>query len=77
MNNLPMTLSLALLRDATIHYKLIAASIHRLSIPLDVPEVKHSPLFIRIRAIGKAALRGTQSIVSAVTQPWSRHTHQH
>lgn len=33
MNNLPMTLSLALLRDATIHYKLmlIAASIHRLS----------------------------------------------
>ena len=30
-NNLPMTLSLALLRDATIHYKLIAASIHRLS----------------------------------------------
>jgi hypothetical protein len=27
MNNLPMTLSLALLRDATIHYKLIAASI--------------------------------------------------
>ena len=31
MNNLPMTPSLALLRDATIHYKLIAASIHRLS----------------------------------------------
>ena len=26
-----MTLSLALLRDATIHYKLIAASVHRLS----------------------------------------------
>lgn len=58
-----------------------------LEYPLDVPEVKHSPLFIRIRAnsplfiriraIGQAALRGTQSIVSAVTQPWSRHTHQH
>ena len=31
MNNLPMTPSLALLRDVTIHYKLIAASIHRLS----------------------------------------------
>lgn len=76
MNNLPMTLSLALLRDATIHYKLIAASIHRLS-TLVVPEVKHSPLFTRIRAIGKAALRGTRSIVSAVTRPWSRHTHQH
>ena len=44
---------------------------------LDVPEVKHSPLFTRIRAIGKAALRGTRSIVSAVTRPWSRHTHQH
>lgn len=29
-----MTLSLALLRDATIHYKLIAASVHRLSIHL-------------------------------------------
>ena len=34
MNNLPMTLSLALLRDVTIHYKLIAANIHRLSIHL-------------------------------------------
>lgn len=34
MNNVPMTLSLALLRDATIHYKLIAANIHRLSIHL-------------------------------------------
>lgn len=31
MNNLPMTLSLALLWSATIHYKLIAANIHRLS----------------------------------------------
>ena len=31
MNNLPMTLSLALLRDATIHYRPIAANIHRLS----------------------------------------------
>lgn len=31
MNNLPMTPSLALLRSAAIHYKLIAASIHRLS----------------------------------------------
>lgn len=31
MNNLPMTLSLALLWSATIHHKLIAASIHRLS----------------------------------------------
>ena len=79
MNNLPMTPSLALLRDVTIHYKLIAASIHRLSTHLmcDVPEVKHSPLFIRIRAIGKAALRGTRSIVSAVIRPWSRHTPQH
>ena len=48
-----------------------------LEYPLDVPEVKHSPLFIRIRAIGKAALRGTRSIVSAVTRSWSRHTHQH
>lgn len=48
-----------------------------LEYPLDVPEVKHSPLFIRIRAIGKAALRGTRSIVSAVIRPWSRHTHQH
>jgi len=48
-----------------------------LEYPLDVPEVKHSPLFIRICAIGKAALRGTRSIVSAVTRSWSRHTHQH
>ena len=31
MNNLPMTLSLALLRDAMIHYKPIAANIHRSS----------------------------------------------
>lgn len=44
-----------------------------LEYPLVVPEVKHSLLFTRIRAIGKAALR----IVSAVTRPWSRHTHQH
>ena len=48
-----------------------------LEYPLVMPEVKHSPLFTRIRAIGQAALRGTQSIVSAVTRPWSRHTHQH
>ena len=48
-----------------------------LEYPLVVPEVKHSPLFTRIRAIGKAALRGTRSIVSAVIRPWSRHTHQH
>lgn len=48
-----------------------------LEYPLDVPEVKHSQLFTRIRAIGKAALRGTRSIVSAVTRSWSRHTHQH
>ena len=31
MNNLPMTLSLALLRNAATHYRPIAASIHRLS----------------------------------------------
>lgn len=48
-----------------------------LEYPLDVPEVKHSPLFTRIRAIGRAALRGTRSIVSVVTRSWSRHTHQH
>lgn len=50
-----------------------------LEYPLVVPEVKHSQLFTRIRAIGKAALRGTRSIsiVSAVTRSWSRHTHQH
>lgn len=44
-----------------------------LEYPLVVPEVKHSLLFTRIRAIGKAAFR----IVSAVTRLWSRHTHQH
>lgn len=44
---------------------------------LDVPEVKHSQFFTCIRAIGQAALRGIRSIVSAVTRPWSRHTHQH
>lgn len=48
-----------------------------LEYPLVVPEVKYSQLFTRIRAIGKAALCGTRSIVSAVTRPWSRHTHQH
>ena len=31
MNNLPMTLSLALLRNAATHYRPIAANIHRLS----------------------------------------------
>ena len=31
MNNLPMTPSLALLRNAATHYKLIAANIHRSS----------------------------------------------
>ena len=79
MNNLPMTPSLALLRSAATRYRPIVASIHHPSLeyPLVVPEVKHSLLFTRIRAIGKAALRGTRSIVSAVTQPWSRHTHQH
>lgn len=48
-----------------------------LEYPLVVPEVKHSRFFTRIRAIGQAALRGTRSIVSAVTRSWSRHTHQH
>lgn len=48
-----------------------------LEYPLVMPEVKHSPLFTCIRAIGQAALRGTRSIVSAVIRPWSRHTHQH
>jgi len=48
-----------------------------LEYPLDVPEVKHSLLFTCIRAIGKAALRGTRGIVSALTPPWSHHTHQH
>jgi len=48
-----------------------------LEYPLVVPEVKHSRFFTRIRAIGQAALRGTWSIVSAVTRSWSRHTHQH
>ena len=48
-----------------------------LEYPLDVPEVKHSLLFTCIRAIGKAALRGTRGIVSVLTQPWSHHTHQH
>ena len=48
-----------------------------LECPLVVPEVKRSQFFTCIRAIGKATLRGTRSIVSAVTQPWSHHTHQH
>lgn len=48
-----------------------------LECPLVVPEVKHSQFFTCIRAIGQAALRGTRSIVSAVTRSWSRHTHQH
>lgn len=48
-----------------------------LECPLVVPEVKRSQFFTRIRAIGRAALRGTRGIVSVLTQPWSRHTHQH
>ena len=48
-----------------------------LEYPLVVPEVKPSPLFTRIRAIGQAALRGTRGIVSVLARPWSRHTHQH
>lgn len=48
-----------------------------LEYPLVVPEVKRSQFFTCIRAIGKAALRGTRSIVSVLARPWSRHTHQH
>ena len=48
-----------------------------LEYPLVVPEVKRSRFFTRIRAIGRAALRGTRGIISVLTQPWSRHTHQH
>ena len=48
-----------------------------LEYPLVVPEVKHSRFFTLICAIGQVALRGARSVVSAVTRPWSRHTHQH
>ena len=79
MNNLPMTPSLALLRSAATRYRPIVASIHHPSLecPLVVPEVKHSRFFTLICAIGQVALRGARSVVSAATQPWSRHTHQH